>query len=180
MNEIWKPVLGWENLYEVSNHGRVRSLPRQTVKGVRGGNLLTPYLRRDGYYEVYLWDRANRPRRAAFIHHLVLEAFDKPRPEGQETLHGPGGKLNNYWPENIAWGTRAQNMGEDRVRDHQSNRGEHHGQTSLTWADVCEIHRLLKEHQLFQYQIAERFGVCRQTITLIKQGKVWAHPPTDW
>lgn len=33
MNEVWKPVKGYEGLYEISNYGRVKSLPRNTTKG---------------------------------------------------------------------------------------------------------------------------------------------------
>lgn len=180
MNESWKSVLDWEGLYEVSNHGSVRSIARWTIKGVRGGKLLEPYLRPDSYYEVYLYDGNTGRRRNARVHHLVLEAFVGPRPEGQEALHGPGGKLDNHWPENISWGTRAQNMGEDRVRDHQSNRGEHHGLTPLTWANICEIRELLKTPGVFQKDIAIQFGVSKQTITNIKTGHTWAHPPEEW
>jgi DNA-binding XRE family transcriptional regulator len=176
--EEWKPVLGFEGLYEVSNQGGVRSLPRRTRSGVRGGKVVTPYLRHDGYHEVYLYRESRKRQR--LVHHLVLEAFDRTRPEGMETLHGPGGKTDNRWPENIRWGTREQNMGADRVRDHQSNRGEHHWLTHLTWEDVCEIRRLLAEGGVYQYEIADKFGVCKQTITLIKQGRVWAHPPEEW
>ena len=40
MNEKWKPVVDFENLYLVSDSGRVRSLPRKTKTGVRGGKIL--------------------------------------------------------------------------------------------------------------------------------------------
>ena len=42
--ERWLPVTGYEGLYEVSDLGRVRSLPRQTRSGVRGGTLMKPYV----------------------------------------------------------------------------------------------------------------------------------------
>jgi hypothetical protein len=113
------------------------------------------------------------------LHHLVLEAFVGLCPEGQEALHGPGGKLDASL-NNLSWGFRAQNMGEDRVRDHQSNRGEHHGLTTLTWENVCEIRRLLAESTMYQYEIANLFRVSKQTITSIKQRKNWVHPPEEW
>lgn len=40
MDEEWRPVPGWEGLYEISSIKRVRSLPRQTVKGTLGGKML--------------------------------------------------------------------------------------------------------------------------------------------
>ena len=44
MTETWKPVAvpEFEDLYEVSDRGRVRSLPRRTRSGVRGGKILKP------------------------------------------------------------------------------------------------------------------------------------------
>ena len=38
--ERWLPVPGYEGLYEVSDLGQVRSLPRPTKRGIRGGNVL--------------------------------------------------------------------------------------------------------------------------------------------
>ncbi len=177
MDEEWREVPGWEGLYEASNRGQARSLKRKTPSGMRGGRLLKPFLRRDGYYEVYF--SRDSQRTSWLVHRLVLTTFVGPCPEGMEALHGSTDKLDNRL-ENLQWGTRARNMGEDRVRDHQSNRGEHHGLTTITWADVLEIKRLLAEGRLYQYEIADRFGVSKQTITNIKTGHTWAHPPEEW
>lgn len=178
MDEEWRPVRGWEGLYEVSNTGKARSLPRPTPHGMRGGNELGHYVRKhDGYPEVRLGAPGRKPQKR-MLHHLVLEAFVGPCPEGLEALHGPGGKLDASLP-NLSWGTRAQNIG-DRVRDHQSQRGERHGLTTLTWEQVCEIRRLVAERKMYQYEIAARFGVSKQTITNIKTGHTWAYPPEEW
>jgi DNA-binding XRE family transcriptional regulator len=180
MEEFWKAVEGWEGLYEVSTFGRVRSLPRRTASGVRGGRVIGLYVRKhDGYPEATLMDRGNGRRLKRMVHLLVLEAFVGKCPEGLEALHGPGGKLDASLA-NLSWGTRSKNTGEDRVRDHQSNRGERHGLTTITWADVLEIKRLLAEGKKYQYEIANQFGVSKQTITNIKTGATWAHPPEDW
>jgi hypothetical protein len=93
MHEEWRPVHGWEGLYEVSGTGQVRSLPRKTVRGVRGGKVMNWYVRGlDGYPEVRLYRDGTMLRR--FVHHLVLEAFIRPRPHGYEAKHGAGGKLD--------------------------------------------------------------------------------------
>jgi hypothetical protein len=101
MDEEWRPVYGWEGLYEVSSLGSVRSLPRKTLRGVRGGKLMNWYIREnDGYPEVRLYRNGTMLRR--YAHHLVLEAFDRPRPPGYEAGHGPGGKLDAS-PGNLVW-----------------------------------------------------------------------------
>src|SRR5271156_5097060 len=131
MDEEWRGIPSWEGLYRISNRGEVYSLPRETKTGTRGGNTIGSYVRKhDGYPEVSL-HAPGRQRLKRMVHLLVLEAFIGPCPEGQEALHGPGGKLDPSLG-NLNWGFRAKNVGEDRVRDHQSNRGEHHGLTTLT------------------------------------------------
>lgn len=111
------------------------------------------------------------------VHLLVLDTFVSQCPEGQEALHGPGGKRDASLT-NLSWGTREKNTGPDRARDHQSNRGERHGLTTLTWEQVCEIRSLIGK--IPQNQLALRFGVSKQTITNIKTRHTWAHPPEEW
>lgn len=113
MDEIWKPVLGYEGLYEVSNHERVRSISRMVINsngvGERRspGKLLKQYMGDVGYYCVALCkDGIPKNKR---VHDLVCSAFHGPRPEGMEVLHLDGTRTNNK-PENLMWGTRSDNM----------------------------------------------------------------------
>jgi len=177
VSENWQPVPGYEGLYEVSDLGHVRSFPRVTRSGVRGGKILKPYPRRDGYLEVYLY---KEPRRkvSKIVHRLVLEAFIGPCPEGHEALHGGNSKTDNRL-ENLKWGTRSQNMGEDRVRDKQSNRGERSGHAKLTWSDVCEIRKLVSEGES-QHTLAKRYGIAVQTLNAAVLYKTWRYPPAQW
>jgi hypothetical protein len=69
MNEMWMPIYGYESLYEVSNMGRVRSLPRKTTRG----KILSPAIDKDGYYKVNLVD--GERSKTYGIHRLVAQAF---------------------------------------------------------------------------------------------------------
>lgn len=92
--EEWRPVVGYEGLYEVSNLGRVRSLDRY-VKGkgesyrLHKGKVLSPGIKSDGYLIV------NLQRRMFYVHRLVTEAF-LPNPDNlPEVNHKDEDKTNN-------------------------------------------------------------------------------------
>lgn len=80
--EIWKDVIGYEGLYQVSNLGRVRSLDRyDSLKRLKKGTILKPLSSRNGYDMVCLWKDGNSKR--VLIHRIVAKAFipnidDKP------------------------------------------------------------------------------------------------------
>ena len=109
--ERWRPVPGWEGIYEVSDLGRVRSLDR-TVPDRRGGTrrlrgkLLAAPLNSSGRRTVQL--RAMTRWRCAGVHVLVLEAFVGPRPPGLLVRHLDGDQLNNRLA-NLTWGTASEN-----------------------------------------------------------------------
>lgn len=114
--EEWRPVVGYEGLYEVSSHGRVRSLDR--IAGVTPGakrnrkGRLMKFKSRRRYLQVCLYpDRKYRS-----LHVLVCEAFHGPKPfEGAVARHLNDDKRDNR-SSNIAWGTQSENV-LDAVRN---------------------------------------------------------------
>jgi hypothetical protein len=103
MSETWRPVVGFEGRYEVSDLGRVASMPKGYYKTRR---ILQPFFSSDGYALVNLC--ADGSRRRYGIHSLVLEAFSGLRPEGMMARHLDGDPGNNT-PANLRWGTAAEN-----------------------------------------------------------------------
>lgn len=98
--EIWLPVKGYEELYAVSNLGRVKSLKFDKEK------ILKPAKRKDGYLQVVLCK--NGKMKHFLIHRLVAEAF-LPNPEGlPEVNHLNENKSNNV-VSNIEWCSRSYN-----------------------------------------------------------------------
>lgn len=162
------PVPGFEDLYEVSDLGRVRSLPRKTASGVRGGRIVGNHTTKQGYPVVMLCNSGKPVRR--HVHSLVLGAFAGPCPPGQEALHGPAGPPVAAL-SNLRWGTREQNM-MDKVRDGTDNRGERQGRHKLTWAAVAGIRRRAAAGELYVHLAAE-FGVSRSTIGNVVAGDTW-------
>lgn len=116
--EEWRPVVGYEGYYEVSDKGRVRSLPRMARRRGKGavpvpGRLLTLQITERGYLAVKLSVGGRGVRRP--VHRLVCEAWFGPRPEKAECRHLDDNKANAS-VENLCWGTRSENMA-DRIRN---------------------------------------------------------------
>ena len=122
--EQWKPVNWYEGIYEVSNHGRVRSVDRTgnyssgQVRRYKGKVRRTP-LNQDGYPRVNLSHQGKDKTRT--VHSLVVEAFIGACPEGMEVCHNDGDPTNNHI-DNLRYGTPSDNT-LDRVkhgRDHNA------------------------------------------------------------
>lgn len=93
--EIWKDVAGYEGLYQVSNMGNVRSLPRPRTSG----RIMSQSMAR-GYKKVALC--SNGGVKWVKVHRLVAETFI-PNPNGlPQVNHKDENKLNNV-AENLEW-----------------------------------------------------------------------------
>lgn len=170
--EKWLQIAGYEGLYEVSNLGRVRSLDRAVPNSGKSsrfipGQIIKPYVRPTGYHTVRL--AKGRKKTSCYVHRLVASAFHGMGATGEEVLHKDGDKGRNL-ETNLCWGTRLDNM-VDRKRLGESARGESHGAAKLREAQVREI--ILDGRP--QKIIAVDFAISRSLVSMIKQGKVWAH-----
>lgn len=122
--EEWLPVVGYEGYYEVSDHGRVRSLDRTDSLGrlQRGRVLRQGVRKKTGHRLVSLW-RENVGH-SRDVHRLVGEAFFGPLPHGFETRHLNGDPSNNA-VTNLQYGTKSENN-LDRVAH-----GTHHNASKV-------------------------------------------------
>lgn len=131
--ERWRPVVGWEGLYEVSDLGRVRSLSHMTKTGMRGGRVLKAHTRKDyGYRIVDLTDSGRRSSRA--IHTLVADAF-VPNPEFYPLVRHLNGDPADNRAVNLGWGTYRMNI-EDAQR-HGTMPIAQHGSLGMYTAHGC-------------------------------------------
>lgn len=99
--EIWRPVVGYEGLYDVSNLGRVRSLKFGRVK------IMKPKDNGNGYLRVSL--RKDGKGKKLYVHRIVWEAFVGPIPDGYELDHLNTVRDDNRL-ENLRCVTRKENM----------------------------------------------------------------------
>ena len=123
--EQWKPIAGYEGLYEVSNLGRVRSLnyhregrTKILKPGRVGGGYLMVVLCKDGKV------------RCMKVHRLVASAF-LPNPLGLETVNHIDEDKTNNDVSNLEWMSRTDNVAysqpqraERRVRMLDKSTGE--------------------------------------------------------
>lgn len=169
MQELWRPVVGYEGLYEVSDQGRVKSLPRRRRNG---GIIKERILRTAGNPYQLATFTVDRKRTAKRVHQLVAEAFLGPAPSGMIVLHGPGGKGDNRL-ENLSYGTYSDNNKRDRWRDGTINAGEAHHKTTITAKDVLEIRALAGT--MPQKDIGQLYGLTQAGVSGIICRRRWAH-----
>lgn len=112
--ETWKPIPGYEGLYEVSDHGGVRSLDR--VVAMKNGRRKTlrgqaRKLQRlpNGYLTVRLGKGGESVQ--FYVHRLVLLTFVGDCPRGMETCHNNGVRDDNRL-ENLRWDTKSANVAD--------------------------------------------------------------------
>lgn len=165
--EIWKPVKGFQGLYEVSNLGRVKSCERDVVEDRWGKpttvhykeRMLRPNLKGKGYPMV-LFSRRGKFRA---VHHLVLEAFVRGRRCNECVNHINGVKTDNR-VENLEWTTITENNRHARVMGLNSGtKGRKWKQ--LTPKQINEIRSLYGKE--LTCRIAEKYGVSKMTISRI-------------
>lgn len=102
MIETFVPVIGYEGLYEVSNLGRVKSLPKYR----QGERILKSKSYKKFYYSVVLYKDGKCDK--LLIHRLVAKSFI-PNPNNKPQVnHIDGNRLNNT-VENLEWVTASEN-----------------------------------------------------------------------
>jgi len=161
MRERWKKHPEYSD-HEISNLGRVR-------------RYLKPFLMSNGYPHVSLGAIGKR----AYLHNLVIEAFIGPRPQGMQTRHLDGNKLNARL-DNLRYGTPSENL-QDRWDHGKGNVGSRHGMSKLTEQDVGQIRAKYKQWRVTMKTLADEYKVGPDTIKTIVTGKRWCHVPLgDW
>lgn len=104
--QVWADVKGYEGVYQVSNKGLVRSLPRKTNNNHPVPERLMALRNKGGYASVLL--SLDSDSKEGSVHRLVATAF-LVRPEGKPLVnHKDGNKRNNCW-WNLEWVTAKEN-----------------------------------------------------------------------
>jgi len=128
VEEEWRPIVGYEGLYEVSNLGR--------VKGLKCGKILKPSPNKNGYLCLHLY---NKGRNRFRVHRLVLLTF-LPIDEIKEVNHKNHIKTDNRLC-NLEWCSRSENVRFQNKREGCSSQyiGVTWCKSNNNWNAQCRI-----------------------------------------
>lgn len=98
-NEIWRPVVGYEINYEVSDVGNVRN--------IHTGNLLKGFIAHNGYRRIELF--FNGVKKKHPVHRLVANSFIGLPPTDKHQINHKNGLKTDNRVENIEWCTGSEN-----------------------------------------------------------------------
>lgn len=155
--EIWKPIVGYEGLYEVSSLGRVRSLGNGGNNRHKGkGRVLKQELGNTGYYRVHLCK--NNVRKHKSVHRLVAEAFI-PNPNNLPQVNHKDECYTNNHADNLEWTDQKYNVNYGTAIERRSKKLINHPSYSKkverydldgnyidTWPSTMEVQRVLGIH----------------------------------
>lgn len=178
MSEVWKPVVGFEGRYEVSDLGRVRSLDHLTLMKNRWGTttmrkslgrVMSAYEKaaRGGYRYVNL--HMDGQQQMCRVAGLVAAAFIGPRPDGAQVCHRNGVATDDR-ATNLRYGTPASNNADKRVHGTHLCGGRHPA-ARITEADVRRIRACSDSAE----ELAAVYSVHPGHINNIRRGVRWAH-----
>lgn len=158
--------------YWIDVDGNVWSSWKTGNHKIKHGNIkkMTPRNAGNNYRKVTLCKEGNQA--SFYIHHLVLNAFVGPCPEGMEACHNNGDSTNNIL-KNLRWDTKKSNE-RDKVKHGTRLYGEKSPVSKLKREDVECILRLIEEGEQLR-EIAEKYPVRYETIRRIKKKQTWKH-----
>lgn len=167
--EIWKSLV-FNNKYDVSNMGRVRSWNK------RGFKLNNPKRTSEPTYlslsrNNHGYPCVNIVSKNYYVHVLVAEHFIGSKPEGMEVCHKNGIRADNRL-ENLRWDTSESNS-EDMMVHQTRQFGEDVPSSKLTANQVNKIRELYATGKYYQKDLASMYGVCQQQVSMIVRHKHW-------
>lgn len=170
-NEIWKPIKGYERLYEVSNIGRFKSLVRTSYRNK--DIIMKPTLHITGYLVIGLCFDS---KQTVFRAHRIVASHFCLKPKGCNIVnHLNGIKIDNR-SLNLEWTTVSGNTSHSFAMGLQEVRvGEKSNLAILNEADVIEIRKEYANGNYTQKQLGKLFKVSRPCISHIVNRKTWNH-----
>lgn len=179
MEEVWKPISGYENYYEVSSLGRIRSVDRYTkfvregllVNRKTNGYLLSQTLDGKGnYLQVNL--SKNGKSKSELVHRIVAKAFIENPNNLPEVNHKDENKTNNA-VSNLEWCDHYYN--NHYGTKETASRGMKNSMNKFDEDTILKIKQLYipydKEYGITG--LARKFNISQSHVCSIVKGRRW-------
>lgn len=158
--EEWRDIKGTNGLYQISDHGRVKSFKQKKPRIMKPSGIR--------YKQIVM--NVDKKLIHKRINRLVLEAFVGPCPEGYEAAHLNCIRTDNRI-ENLKWCSRVENRSHER----KYNNGKLFLGKKLGYDNAVKIRRLRADGYKY-HQLAEMFGVNTNTIIDAVKGNTYKAP----
>lgn len=174
--EIWKDIPGYEGFYQVSNHGRVKSLAR---KNAVGHNLKEKVLSSSGTTYIHVALCKNGNKFPIGMHQLVAKAFI-PNPNNLPFINHIDSDPTNNHVSNLEWCTPQHNVihgfkaGGRLPSGAALLKGSKNPTAKLTSNDVRLI-RVKHKYGTSALDLSKQFSVDRSIVYKIVKRKIWNH-----
>ena len=180
-SERWKPVVGYEGIYSVSDMGRIRR--DAPAKRARVGYVLRPSLA-SGYPRVALCSENDRNHQ--FVHRIVARAFIGQPPDRQPHVNHKNGDRSDARLQNLEYVSPEENFRHAELvlgsisfpfggKKPQAVRGERHYRARLTAEKVHKIRALRRSARASYRKLARMYNVSTMTVFYAANANTWSH-----
>jgi DNA gyrase/topoisomerase IV subunit B len=169
MKEIWKDIPGFENKYQASNLGRIKSLKDNHNKLRK--KILFQASDQKGYLHVCL--HIKNKGKTYRVSRIIAKLFI-PNPENKPQVNHKDGNKKNNNVANLEWNTGSENIKHAFANNLRTIQGENHPLHKLTKFDIEKIRNLNRDKTNWtQKKISEVFNVHPSTISNICNYRLW-------
>lgn len=176
--EYFKPIKGYEDRYEISNHGTVKSLAKvwnHRGRGFRtkGDTILKPG-NSNGYKRIVLSDGIGH-KKTYSVHWLVAREFCENPDNHPIVNHKNSNRGDNYY-ENLEWVTYQYNaIHAFKNGNRKGAKGSANPQSKYSERDIMIIRKLYADGKYNQIEISKMFNDTQSNISRILSKQRWAH-----
>jgi hypothetical protein len=173
--EIWKDIIEYEGIYQVSNYGRVINIKSNKIKMFAKHS--------NGYLCVHLYKSGKCS--AQLLHRVVVQHFIENNENKPCVNHIDGDKHNNH-VDNLEWVTYLENAKHawekglyTKDLDRPWVRGSNSGKSKLDEQKAKEIYDLANKSTLTIKEITKLYNISKPVVIQIKNRKAWIHIHKD-
>lgn len=180
LEEVWKPIEGFEGFYVISRDGDIKSVERwihlKSHSYIKKEQDIIQSINPSGYKQVKLYNNTGKTK-SIVVHRLIAFTFLENPNEYKYINHIDGNKLNNNL-SNLQWCTSSQNNTHayrTGLKKPENYAGEACYFAKLTEKEVIAIREEYKLNKPFQRRLAEKYNTTITNINMIINRNTWKH-----